>query len=194
MNLTDNQSFGGAAGDTYSGVENVRGGGGNYILKPAKGGRAYGDKGNDIVLDSAGTEVLRGGKGKDTLSDAGAEDGLLDIFFLEPDNGLDTVVGFDQGTDLFWLSDKDGDGKLVSGHLLHNAQGQLAGGRVVNDSDMNGLANATQNYAQLIFDTQTKLLWYDKDGTGGAAAVTVARIDGFNGTLSTADFLVVPDV
>jgi hypothetical protein len=68
------------------------------------------------------------------------------------------VKRFDQGTDLFWLADKGADGKLVFGDLLHHANGQLAGGRVVNDSDLNGKANATRAFAQLVYEVDTQML------------------------------------
>jgi exonuclease I len=58
---------------------------------------------------------------------------------------------------------------------------------------MNGIGNATQNYAQLIFEKDTKFLWYDYDGTGGEAPVKIAQILGFNGNLATSDFKVVAE-
>jgi Ca2+-binding RTX toxin-like protein len=198
VNLALGTGAGGAAGDTYSGVENVAGGDGNDMLRPAAGGMAYGSGGDDIVTDWTGTEVVRGGTGNDTLTDMlfGVDDGVKDIFFLEflgSLAGFDTVAGFNQGTDLFWLSDDGGRGSGGFPELAHNAQGNLLAGRVVNDNDMNGVGNATQNYAQLIFEKDTKFLWYDYDGMGGEAAFKIAQIAGLNSDLTTGDFKVVAE-
>ena len=194
MNLPDNQALGGAAGDTISGVENVSGSGFDDILRPAKNGYAYGYDGKDTVIDLTGTEVLRGGDGEDTLGDNLVEDGLRDIFFLEPYMGRDTIFGFDQDTDLFWLSTDPGRTYPSFQSLAFDAQGKPALGRLINDSDNDGVADPTQNYAQLIFDTNTRILWYDEDGTGTEVdAVEVALLSGFNGTLKTSDFQGVPD-
>ena len=177
----------GAVNDTFSGVENVMGSRYNDSISPAKNGWADGGEGDDIVIDYTGTEVLRGGPGIDTLTDnflGIAEDGKQDIFVLEPDNGLDTIIGFDQGQDLFWLPAN------MFTELLFNNQGELAAGRVVNDTS----PTATKSHAQLIYDTDDHILWYDSDGTGPHAPVQVAEMSNFYGTLARSDFVVMVDI
>ena len=155
-----NNSGGGAVGDFYVGVENVYGSFFDDFLQAGIAGAAYGNGGDDTINDSTGTEILRGGVGIDTLSDNSAvhaEDNLRDIFFLEAGYGRDTIVGFDKGgEDLLWLD------SLHFGALITDAQGVLADGQVFNSAD----PTLTGTAAQLIFETDTQILWYDQDGTG----------------------------
>lgn len=188
VSLTTGVTALGAAGDSITQIENIAGSHFSDTLQAAKNGRAYGNGGDDIIVDSTGTEVLRGGNGLDTLSDGvGDGDTIKDVFFLEKGMGADTVIGFTKDVDQFWLS------KHQFGELGANAQGKFGAGRLVNDSDGNGVANATENYAQLIFDTSTKKLYYDADGLGAKNAVHIATVDAVN-TLAASDFLVVPDI
>ncbi len=108
--------------------------------------------------------------------------------------GRDTIFGFDQDTDLFWLSTDPGRNYPSFAALPFDAQGMPAAGSLVNDSDNDGVADPTRNYAQLIFDTNTRILWYDEDVTGSETdPVEVALLSGFSGTLKTSDFQGVPD-
>jgi Ca2+-binding RTX toxin-like protein len=179
-----------AADDVIVGFENILGSRYDDTLQAAVGGRAYGHDGDDIVIDSTGTEVLRGGEGLDTLTDGiGLGDTIKDIFFLEKGMGEDTVIGFTKGVDQMWFSESQ------FGELGVDGQGNLLAGRLVNDSDGNGMADATAGYAQLIFDTLTTKLYYDADGTGGKAAVHLASVNAVDGNaLIASDFLVVPDI
>ena len=185
--LTANVASGAAAGDSFTSVENVLGGDYNDTLMPGVGGRAYGGWGDDTIVNSSATEVLRGGLGHDTLTDhfLGADDGHKDIFFLENGFGWDTIIGFDQGTDQLWLS------KSQFGGLSFNAQGVLANTSQLLNSTAH---NATIAHAQLIYETDTHQLWFDSDGTGGAAAVEIAQFGTGLATLKSTDFLVVPDL
>ncbi len=185
--LSINAAQYGAENDTFSSIENIAGSSYADTISPADNGWADGGKGDDIVIDAGGTEVLRGGAGEDTLTDnflGIGEDGNKDIFVLEPDNGLDTVVGFDQGQDLFWLPAN------MFSDLIFNNQGHLVGGSIVNST----APSATNPFAQLLYDTDDSMLWYDADGTGPIAPVEVAKIVGFNGPLTTSDFDVVMNI
>ena len=55
-----------AEGDNLVDFENVLGSSKTDVLNAADGGRVYGGDGDDIILDAAGTEVLRGGRGEDS--------------------------------------------------------------------------------------------------------------------------------
>jgi Ca2+-binding RTX toxin-like protein len=174
-----------AAGDTYSSVENVQGTAFADTLMPADGGRAYGSGGDDDLRDADGTEVLRGGAGADDLDDSTlGEDGKTDIFFLEVGLGRDDITGFTEDQDLFWLP------RSQFGDLVFNADGILAGGQILNNPN----PAATIAAAQLIYDNDDKIFYYDKDGTGSGASVQVARIVGAITALELADFLIVSEV
>ncbi len=194
VSLATNVSGGRAAGDTYSSVENVLGSAFDDNITAARNGRAYGGGGVDHVHDSgilggpAGTEVLRGGPGIDVLSDnfgGVTEDGLRDIFFLEVGLGRDTIEGFSQGTDLFWLPQAQfGDLDFAIGGVL------AAGSQVLNKASDHA---ATIAAAQLIFQKNTHELWYDPDGTGAAAPVEIAVAANLTQIFPN-DFLVVPEL
>jgi hypothetical protein len=66
----------------------------------------------------------------------------------------------------------------------------LLGGSIVNGT----APSATNAFAQLLYDTDDSMLWYDADGTGPIAPVEVAKIVGFNGPLTTSDFEVVMNI
>jgi Ca2+-binding RTX toxin-like protein len=186
VDLTANTSGGAALGDSYASVENVIGTYHDDVLRPAAGGTAFGDRGNDTIYDVSGSsEVLRGGRGNDTLSDS---DSVRDHFVLENygDGTFDTVSGFNSGgaanNDQFWLV------KNMFAGLNADAQGVLATGYFIN---ANNNHNATAAHAQLIYQGDTKSIWYDADGTGSGAAVKIATLTGGPVTLVNADFRLV---
>jgi Ca2+-binding RTX toxin-like protein len=189
--LYANGSDGRAKGDTYQSIENVEGSDYDDFLAPGNDGRAYGGWGSDIVIDAGGTEILRGGRGDDFLSDVflAPDDGLRDIFVLEVGLGMDTVSGFTQSSgqngDRFWLPEAQ------FGDLNFNANGVLAAGAQVHNRVSDH--TATIAAAQLIFQQDTKILWYDADGTGAAAPVAIAKILGL-ASIETYDFLVLPNL
>ena len=55
---------------------------------------------------------------------------------------------------------------------------------------MVGPGGPTTGEATFIFNPATELLAFDRDGTGSAAAVTIAQLLGVE-TLSVSDFLIV---
>ena len=175
-------SSGAARGDTYDGIENVKGSRGSDFLQAALNGRAYGHDGDDVITDSFGTEVLRGGKGRDILIGTDLSD-PADYFFLEAGKGADVVEGFRGDVDVFLLSN------LEFGALEVDAAGRLADGQVRNSTS----PAPTINAAQLIFETDESALWYDADGTGSGSPVLIAKLLGVE-TVATSDFLVVPDI
>jgi Ca2+-binding RTX toxin-like protein len=189
VDLTANTSGGAAAGDSFTSVENVNGYYYDDTLRPGPNGRAFGDRGADTIYDSTGTEVLRGGRGADTLSDIQfGEDGLRDIFVLENygDGTFDTIHGFTtvsgSAADLFWLP------KTMFPGLSANAQGVLASGYFINAATNHA---ATAAHAQLIYQQDTKSIWYDANGTGGGAAVKVATLAAGPVSLAGGHFLMV---
>lgn len=174
VDLTTNSSAGRAQGDSYTSVVNVIGTYYSDTLRPATGGMAFGDRGDDLIRDSTGTEILRGGRGADTLYDSVflGDDGLRDIFVLENygDGTWDIIGGFNSGganNDQFWLA------KSMFKELSANAQGILNTGYFINSGANH---NATAAHAQLIYQGNTHQIWYDKDGTGSGAAVQIATL------------------
>jgi Ca2+-binding RTX toxin-like protein len=190
VNLSVNVSSGMAQGDTYNSVENVLGSDFNDFLAPATNGRAYGGWGDDFIHDSGGSEILRGERGADVLTDDSlfhAEDGLRDNFVLEPNLGMDIINGFSQSGgaagDRFWLQEGQFD-------LDHNANGSLVLGQIFNTNSSAAITSAQR----LVFNMSNDTLYYDEDGSGSAyAPVAIAQINGLN-SIANSDFVVVPDL
>ncbi len=189
VNLRTGVGDGRAAGDTYASIENVRGSDFGDTLVAGLNGRAFGGWGDDFVYDNTGTEVLRGERGNDTLSDnflGISEDGVRDVFVIEYGLGFDTIQGFSQSSgaagDRLWLQEDQFD-------VAHNADGTLASGQIVNG--VNPVASTAQQ--RLLFDTGSHTLYYDVDGSGSTLPVAIARIEGV-ASLQGYDFLVVPNL
>ncbi|MEZ5926356.1 MAG: calcium-binding protein [Hyphomicrobiaceae bacterium] len=174
INLTSGTGGGAAAGDTFATIENVHGSQFNDTLTAALNGWVNGGDGNDTIVDSGGTEYLYGGEGNDILTDnvLGSEDGLKDVFWLGYDQGTDTILGFDDGQDLLRISQSEFG--ITS----------LAANQVINSLT----SAATIASAQFIYETDTKTLWFDQDGTGVVGPVAVAVMSSYVGTLDNLNF------
>ncbi len=165
-----NDGFGNV--ETLSGIEELWG---TYRADNFTGNAAnnsfYGDQGNDTISGGGGNDTINGGAGRDRLTGgAGA-----DVFVFDSWDGSnpfgDTITDFVSGTDRlnFVTSDFDGmDG------VLRFRNGTSAGG----------------SGSWFYFDTLTDRLFWDRDGTGGAAALLVATLTGVN-TLAAADFQLI---
>lgn len=176
VNLATNMAGGAAFGDSWFGVENVIGSLSADDLTPLDGGSAYGSEGNDTIRAVAGGafETLIGGPGNDTLIGADGE-----FYFLEYNLGRDTIGTFDEGTDLFKVLNVE----FGLGSTLSDAQ-------VIESAT----PLATISGPQFIYETDTEILWFDRDGTSTAIApVEIVLLQGFGagGTLEADDFLIV---
>lgn len=169
-----NKKYKGEAGnDDIRNVDNLIGSQKGDELKPTKDGYAYGEGGSDVIK-SAGSSKMRGDEGNDRL--VGGKN--KDIFWLQdPDEfGADTIVRF-QSKDKLRLDGSDfGFGGSLSGDELVNRDS----GHAPSGSD-----------AQLIYDQDSKTLWFDSDGIGSDGAVQVAKFKGGPGSLSGNDFDII---
>lgn len=152
----------GAAGDTWTGIENLQGSQLNDILVADSSVSApdqfiFGGAGNDIINGgtSAGTSVfMRGDAGTDYLfGHAGA-----DNFILQYGQGMDWISGIDNPF---------GDSLLVSKSEfnLAGAVGVMSAGTDLISAADPFFTNSTD---RLLFETDTHILWADKDGSGDA--------------------------
>jgi len=152
-----------ADGDTYTGIENLRGGDlGDALSGNAVANALDGGKGND---------TLTGGKKADTLTGgAGADDFVIDNIAA---GGADVFTDF-KGIDTIALE----------GSVFGLPNGALAPSRFV-------VGNAAQDANdRLIYNAGNGKLFFDADGTGAQAQVLIATLSG-SPALSAADFAVI---
>jgi Ca2+-binding RTX toxin-like protein len=157
----------------------------------AEANRIVGNGNANLLRGEAGADTLLGGMGKDTLIGGDGDDVLIggpqadvltggagsDAFWFQTKgDGADIVTDFAAGVDVIWLSVGLFDGELAVGPL-DPARLTLGSG-------------AVGPGAQLVYNTFNGYLQWDSDGAGGAAAVTIARIDGIP-ALDAEDFRIV---
>lgn len=125
---------------------------------------------NDRIIGSTRDEDLRGRGGDDTLTGGGGRDIFIWRNFSEI-GGHDVVTDFHAGVgtnrDVLSLNTTDWGGSTT----LHLVIG----------------AAATQAVETFIFNPTTHLLSWDKDGTGGAAAISIAVLNNVS-NLTAANF------
>jgi Ca2+-binding RTX toxin-like protein len=136
----------------------------------------FGNAGSDTLSGGGGNDKLSGGKGKDQLSGGAGADKF--VFDVAPSNTTaDKIKDFLHGTDKIQLDNSvfttaGADGALASGAFYAGTAAHDAGDRVV-------------------YDKASGNLYYDPDGTGGAAKVLVAVLTGSPDNVDASDFRVI---
>jgi Ca2+-binding RTX toxin-like protein len=177
------RSTGDARGDTYSSIEAFAfGDGADAFIGGKVGDIALGGGGDDALSGGGGGDTLSGGDGNDILTGGAGRDLLTggagaDRFVFASTGDLgDTIADYDAGDVLQFSSKAFGrPGALVTGETL-----------IVSDDPV----SAVSRKATFLFDTDTGVLSYDRDGTGKAGPVTVATLTGVT-TLDVSDFVFV---
>ncbi len=101
--------YGGAMGDTYKNIENIRGSKFSDVLVGSHEANViFGDAGNDQLHGNGGNDVLDGGSGNDYLKGGNGND----IFVVNRD-GTDVIADFQSGVDKIDVS-----GLGISSHAL----------------------------------------------------------------------------
>ncbi|WP_176445065.1 calcium-binding protein [Maliponia aquimaris] len=161
-------SGGEAQGDVISGFENVFGGDGDDHLT--------GDAGRNYLYGYAGNDTLAGREGRDVLKGfAGADHFVFDTALAA--SNVDRILDFESGVDTIVLN------RAIFGAL---ALGDLdASAFLASDTPV-----ATSADHRILYETDTGTLYYDADGSGGAAAVAFAQLTSLP-TISADDFLIV---
>ncbi len=190
VNMQTSVASGGAAGDTWANVEHLEGSRLKDTLTGSDtvAGIIAGGAGNDTIYAGAVTDdVMRGDAGDDLLV---GKANSRDYFQAQINLGLDRYEAFDKvdldpgETDLILVS-KSGfnmasNVNVVAGSFLHASAFETGTSHL-----------ATSATTRFIYETDTKILWADLDGSGSVYdPVAVAVIDGV-ASLSASDFAVI---
>jgi Ca2+-binding RTX toxin-like protein len=162
-------SVAGAAGASFTGIERVQAGSGSDRLEGAAGGQNLsGQGGNDTLHGGAGIDTLWGGSGADR--------------FMFRENGAanaDQLGDFASGTDKIVL-----DGSVMS---ALGPNGNFSAGDSRFKSNATGTATDADD--RIVFNSTTRQLFYDADGSGSGGAALLATLQG-GGTLAATDLVV----
>jgi Ca2+-binding RTX toxin-like protein len=176
----NDRMFGDAGNDTVEGGDGndfLRGDGGNDIVRGGNGNDTlYGGDGADWLYGDAGHDTLWGDSGNDTLTGGPGKDVFVFNTALGPSN-VDRITDFNPVDDTIWLENAVFIG-LPNGTLSANALAQNLSG------------NATTASHRIIYETDTGMLFFDRDETGPVAKVHFATL-GTNLSLTNADFFVI---
>ena len=165
-----------AAGDTYAGIENLRGSGAGDELRGDGGDNQLdGLAGDDLLIGRDGDDRLRGASGDDTLVGGNGNDTLIggggadDFRFDTPLEARDTITDFEIDID-----------RIVLDSASFSA---LSAGALSVDNFRIG-SNAVDADDFIIYDHGS--LYYDSDGNGVKAQIQIADVSN-NGNLVTID-------
>ena len=169
---------GDAEGDTYAGMENVIGSAFEDILQAGAGGSANGGAGNDLIY--GGGTLFSNEDGGRIRGDAGYDE--LSMYYgateaqLQNGQGYDTIYGFDEGTDAFFIKLSDfGLGNTLDASEIRNSN----------------TGTAVGSNAQFIYEDDASRLWFDSNGSAAGGKILVADFEGASidgGNLDTGDF------
>jgi len=131
--------------------------------------QVFGGAGVDYLNAPGG--IMRGDAGIDYLYGSGS---TIDTFWLQRGKGADIIVNYGSERDKLWLDADDFELGAIVGYreLVFR----------------NGDHNAVGNNAQLIFDSGSRELYYDPDGTGANAAELIATFDSSSSSPFAFDF------
>jgi len=182
---------GGFGNDTFTGIE-VIGGSDSAVFADTvigsaaadvmflQGGNdvANGGGGNDAIAGQNGNDTLDGGLGNDTLEGGDGSDTFVFDTALSATTNVDTIQDFVSGTDHI---------KLENAVFTGLSSGALAAAAFVSGP---GIVAAQDSSDRIVYDTNTGFLYFDAGGTGGAAPIHFATLDG-HPALSASDFQII---
>ena len=168
VNFSDATISGGFNG-TFANIERVLGGnGGDSLIGAAGAQELSGRKGNDTLAGGAGNDELWGGGDTDTF-----------VFRETGTANADRVADFTSGLDKLILD--------ASAMSALGASGNFAAGDARFAANASGTAQDASD--RVIFNTTTKQLFYDADGSGSGTAVLIATLQS-GGALAATDIVI----
>lgn len=182
--------FTGGGNDTITGNAAA-----NWLKAGAGSDVLQGGAGNDTLVGAAGNDTLRGGNGADSIAGGAGNDLLVGGAGVDRMTGgvgrdtfvfnvavqaahADVIADFVVADDTIWLDRSFFTGFTSIGTLAATAFA----------ANTTGLAEDALD--RIIYETDTGKVWYDADGTGGAARTLVATLGAHLG-VTNADFLII---
>jgi Ca2+-binding RTX toxin-like protein len=167
-----------AAGDTYTGIENIYGSnlGSDILIGDGQNNYFLGGGGNDILSTGLGNDRLGGGQGIDRLVGGLGSDAFQ---YVSANDGGDVIVDFSNAAgndDYFFIYSALFGGGLTPGVLAAGAFLSSVGNVGIDADD------------RFILRTGDKTVWFDIDGAGGAAPVLIADLQA-TATVTASDFI-----
>ncbi|MFN0193069.1 MAG: calcium-binding protein [Aestuariivirga sp.] len=165
-----------ALGDTFAGVERIRGSNFDDTLRgDDQANILFGQSGADNLNGRAGIDRLFGGLGIDMLT-GGTQADRFEFAALTEIG--DSITDFTAVDDTIVVTGATFGGGLAAGFLAASAFQSRADNLAQDAND------------RFIFRTTDKTLWFDADGNGGGVAVMVADLQAA-ATMTNADILIV---
>ncbi len=127
--------------------------------KSLSGNKLVGTKYSDWLIGDSGNNVIEGGDGQDELLGGGGADVFV---YKDPTHGKDKIVDF-SSNDILQIS-AAGFGGGLSANMTLDSSSFISGSN----------PSATSNKATFLYNTGSKTLSFDRDGTGGASALEIA--------------------
>ncbi len=147
----------------------------NLVLTGSSAINGTGNSAVNTITGNGAVNTLNGSTGSDTMTGGLGNDSFVFNTTLGTSN-IDRITDYTAVNDTFRLDDAVFTG-LATGTLSGAAYVQNTTGKAVDASD------------RIIYETDTGKVFFDRDGTGAAAAVQFATI-GTNLVLTSADFVV----
>ena len=160
VNLKTGQGSGGhAAGDTLTGIENIRGAAHDDTLTGNDGdNHLYGGGGNDMLRGGIGDDTLEGGDGMDVFNGGYLGNDTLtggadaDTFRFIRETGQDRITDFESGTDKIGLSRHIEPRDGIS--LIENDNGDAVIQWIQNQVTIEGVAKSVLKPDDFLFNGQ----------------------------------------
>jgi len=128
----------------------------------------YGGKGNDNLNGGAGNDRIHGGLGNDILTGGSGRD--IFVFDTKPHKtkNVDKITDFKVSDDSIYLENK---------YFKVTPSGTLTKPKQMASKHFYKGAKAHDKDDRIIYDQKKGILYYDADGTGGAAQIKIATLD-----------------
>ena len=137
-----------------------------------------GGQGIDNIFGNSGDDFLRGGLGSDTLRGQAGNDSFN--YFARNEAG-DTIADFSSAV----------PGNNDRFTFANGAFGALGVGALAADEfQSSAAAAAATSTIRFFYETDTRMLWFDPDGSFATAAIRIATVQA-GATVTSADIMIV---